>query len=161
MTLRKPLVLDDSCEPQELQPGDTIDVQPDTIDRTFTSTAVPGQVQYIDGGGSVDLAQADAVGTSVPFGFAQAGVLAAATGTVVLDGSFALTTVQWDVVTGQVGGLTPGAQYYLDPNVAGNILPQAGIAAALTTGEYCVRVGQAMSTTEMRVDMQFQRIKLA
>lgn len=161
MALKKPLVLGSGCEIEELQTGDTIDTQPDTVDRLFTSTAVAGEVVYIDGAGSVDLAQADAAGTSVPFGFAQAGVTAAASGTVVIDGILALTTGQWDTVTGQAGGLTAGSQYYMDPNAPGNILPQSGIDAALTSGEYCVRVGQALSTTEMRVDMQFHRIKKA
>jgi hypothetical protein len=161
MALKKPLVMGAGGEFEELQTGDTIDTQPDTVDRTFTSTAVAGQVLYVDGAGSVDLAQADASGTSVPFGYAQAGVTAASSGTVVIDGTATLTTGQWDTVTGQVGGLTAGSQYYMDPNTAGNILPQSGIDAALTSGEYWIRVGQALSTTEMRVDMQFHRIKKA
>lgn len=34
--------------------------------------------------------------------------------TIALVGGLALSTAQWDAVTGQVGGLTPDAAYYLD-----------------------------------------------
>ncbi len=161
MALKKPIVLNDNCEFEELQPGDTIDTQPDTINRTYTSLAVAGEVVYVDSAASVDLAQANADGTSTPLGVTQANVAAAAVGVVVIDGTLTLTTGQWDAVTGLVGGLVAGDRYYMSPDLPGNMLPQSAIGAALTAGEYCVRVGQACDTTTLRVEMQFGRIKKA
>lgn len=161
MAIKKPLVLNDSCEIEELQVGDTIDTQPDTIDRTFTVLTIPGQVVYVDGAASVDLAQANADATSTPIGLAQAGVAAAAVGVVVIDGTLTLSTAEWDAVTGLAGGLVEGDRYYMSPDDPGDIVPQSAIGALLTTGEYCVRIGQACDDVTMRVEMQFARIKKA
>ncbi len=45
--------------------------------------------------------------------------------TVQATGRLTLTTAQWDVVTGQSGGLTPGAPYYVSDEDAGEITTTA------------------------------------
>jgi len=132
---------------QELPLADDLPIDADKLSRTFTSTVIPGEPVYVDGAGSVDEAQANAIGTSDVLGIAPAGVTAAATGQVVTDGVVTLTTVQWDAVAGTTGGLTAGAKYFLDPATAGRL--EEGSSATAT--EYVVEIGEALSTTEMHV----------
>lgn len=63
-------------------------------------------------------------------------------GEVQFSGSMILTTAQWDEVTGQAGGLTPGAPYYLDvtPGKLTTTPPATGVVRL---------VGVASSTTVM------------
>lgn len=149
MAIRKPLVIVNG-EIQRLQPGDTIDVQPDQVTLTFTTTALFGEAVFVDGNDSVDLAQADAGGTSDVLGLAAAGVTAASSGAVILDGVLVGTTGQWDAITGDAGGLTAGAKYYLDPSTPGFITTTPPVAQ----GEYVVELGQALSTTDFEVQVR-------
>lgn len=66
---------------------------------------------------------------------------------VILDSYLDASTAEWDAVTGQVGGLTSGAVYYLSAAAAGDLTTTAPIAE----GEYVVRVGKAVSATRMEV----------
>jgi len=52
-------------------------------------------------------------------------------------------------VTGETGGLTPGAVYYLDPDTPGNLTQ----TAPTTTGDFVVRVGRAISATAMEISV--------
>lgn len=61
-------------------------------------------------------------------------------------GPLTLTTAQWDRVTGQTGGLTPGSLYYLS-NTAGMI--------GTSPGDNIVQVGRAMSETTMQILIQY------
>lgn len=163
MAIKKPIVFNNGTDLQELQAGDTLDTQPDDVQMTATSTLAKGEVVYIDGSDSVDLAQANASGTSTPFGFAAEAISAAAVGAITYDGIVTATTGDWDNVIDNVGtgGLTPGTVYFLSPNAAGKILPASELDAQLVTAEYSVRVGQALSATVMRVEVQFHRIQVA
>lgn len=58
-------------------------------------------------------------------------------------GIVALTTSQWDGVTGDSGGLTPGAAYYVGPP---NNLTTTRTA---TPGDFIAQVGIALSTTRL------------
>ncbi len=147
-TARKPLYIDETDgKIKRFGAGDFFDA-PDTIERTFTSTAVIGQAVFVDGNGSVDLARANAPGTSVVFGLAGEGVTATQTGTVVTEGLLNATTGQWDAVTGGSGGLTAGALYFLSEATAGQLLEGTPPSAA---GESITEVGEAISTTDMYV----------
>jgi hypothetical protein len=53
------------------------------------------------------------------------------------------STAQWDVVTGQTGGLTPGAMYFLSNSTDGALT-----TTAPSTGYICP-IGRALSTTKM------------
>lgn len=100
---------------------------------------------YSDGNGTVRKATANAAGTSDVTGLAYADINAATNGVIATSGEMTATTAQWDAVTGQTGGLTPGARYFLDNTTAGRITttpPSSG---------YICPVGKAISTTKMLV----------
>jgi hypothetical protein len=59
-------------------------------------------------------------------------------------GPLVLTTAQWDARTGQTGGLTPGAAYYLDV-VAGRITT----SAQTQPGRALTAIGTAIAPTTM------------
>ena len=110
------------------------------------STVVIGRVVYADTSGTFKLAQSNALATRKPLGLvADVSVANAASGNVVTAGVLTASTAQWDAITGQSGGLTTDAYYYLSGATAG----------ALTTSPpatgWLVRVGKALSTTKMQV----------
>ena len=156
MAVKKPLVLTNG-EIEQLQSGDSIDVQPDSFQATFTSTVIAGEPVYVDGGSSVDQAQANAAGTSDAIGLAPAAVTAAATGSVVFNGTVTLSTAEWDAVAGTTGGLTAGAKYYLSDATAGRLVEQGSIPTV--AGRYVVEIGEAFDTTDLIVQIR-RRIKL-
>lgn len=100
---------------------------------------------YSFSAGNFKKAIANAAGTTRVVGLAAASINASASGGVVTAGELSATTVQWDAVTGQTGGLTSGSVYYLDNATAGKLT-----TTAPSTG-YVVEVGQAVSTTQMIV----------
>lgn len=100
---------------------------------------------YTDGNGSFKKAVANAAGTSLAIGLVFADISAAGSGVVVTSGEIAGTTGQWDAVTGQTGGLTSGALYFLDNTTAGKITSTA------PSSGYIVPIGQALSVTKMLV----------
>lgn len=88
-------------------------------------------------------ANANAAGTYQCIGLTSAAINNSASGVVIVGGVLTGTTGEWDAVTGQTGGLTPGARYFLSNATAGNLT-----TTAPTTG-YLVRVGIAVSTTQL------------
>lgn len=119
-----------------------------TLTNNQGATIVIGRAVYSDGSGTVRLANSAAVGTRKPTGLvADASIGSAASGTIVTAGVLTATTTQWDVVTGQTGGLTTDSYYYLSGTTDGALT-----TTAPTTG-WMVRVGKALSTTKMRLQM--------
>jgi len=148
MALKKPLVVT-AGQVEQLQSGDSIE-HPGLFNRTNgnAGTIVIGQAVYVDAPGSVDLAQADAAGTTVVLGLVfDSTIAAAASGGILTDGILTATTGEWDAVTGQTGGLTSGAQYWLDETTAGNLTTTAPSAV----GDFVAPCGQALSTTEFEI----------
>lgn len=80
-------------------------------------------------------------------GFASAAISNTASGTIVVNGVVTGTTGEWDAVTGQTGGLTPGSAYFLSNTTAGNCTTTA------PTSGYLCRVGVAVSTTQMLINL--------
>jgi hypothetical protein len=154
MTLRKPLVLV-AGQIQQIQSGDTLDAvttEVDVVSQTNgnVSSIVIGNAVYTDAANSVDLAQADASGTVEVLGLVQEVTIAsAASGYIQTDGIIAATTTQWDAVAGTTGGLTPGSIYYLSSGTAGFLTE----TAPSSVGQYVVRVGKAISTTELEISI--------
>lgn len=155
MAQRKPLVIN-SGQIEQLQSGDTLDAvvtEVDLISRT-NNNASPitiGAPVYPDGNGTVDLAQADASGTVEVLGLVQeTSIAAAASGYIQTDGILTATTGQWDAVAGTTGGLTAGTVYYLDPDTAGMLTD----TAPTTGGDYVIRIGVGLSTTELEITFQ-------
>lgn len=153
MAVKKPLTLNlTTGQIEQLQSGDTL-ANDSLKSREFDSATAPGQAVYTVNATNVDLAQADAQGTIRVTGLATEAVGSGNTGNLLVDGVVSLTTGEWDAVTGQSGGLTPGANYFLSEATAGNLTPTPP-----TTG-FVVRVGHALSNTEFEIEIG-QPIKL-
>jgi hypothetical protein len=148
MAIKKPLVIT-AGQIEQLQSGDSVE-HPGLFTRTNNNAGAitVGQPVYVDGAGTVDLALADAAATTHVLGLvADASIAAAASGGIQTDGVLTAATLDWDAVTGQVGGLTTGVQYYLDPTTPGNMTTTAPSA----TGDFVAPLGIAMSTTELEI----------
>lgn len=95
-------------------------------------------------------AQANALATAKVLGLvADVSIADSAAGNVLTDGRLSATTGQWDAVTGQVGGLTPGARYYLGAAAPGMLTT----TPPATDGQVVAPVGTAKSTTELEVSV--------
>lgn len=103
-----------------------------------------GRAVYVSAGDTVKLAIANAPTTKNTVGLVfDSSINSGASGNVALAGTLTATTTQWDAVTGQTGGLTVGAKYYLSNTTAGALT-----TTAPTTG-YVAPIGVALSTTKM------------
>lgn len=100
-------------------------------------------------GGQFVRGDANAAGTAPVIGLAR---VAGAPGQIVVAqvlGVLTLTTAEWDAVTGQVGGLTPNASYYLS-TVTGRITT----VAPVNPGEFVVEIGRAVTSTIMLIQTE-------
>lgn len=105
-----------------------------------------GRAVYSSAADAVKLANANALGTKDVVGLVGAvSISSGAAGAIVSEGILAATTAQWDAVTGQTGGLTFGARYFLSNATAGALTTTA------PTSGYIAPVGIGQSTTKMRV----------
>lgn len=99
---------------------------------------------YVSGNGQVRLANANSSGTYEAVGLVGVtSISASASGTIVVSGTLSATTGQWDAVTGQSGGLTFGAKYYLSNTNNGALTTTPPLSG------YVVPVGKALSSTQM------------
>lgn len=89
--------------------------------------------------------RASSTGLPQVVGFTIAAVLASTSGTIQTDGVLTGSTAEWDAITGDSGGLTPGP-YYL--TVDGTMSH-----TALTTG-YIVRLGQALTDVDFEISIE-------
>lgn len=147
MAERLPLVIVDGVI-QQLQPGDTLAGVGTLTTKTNGNAGaiVLGQPVYADSPDNVDLARANTLATKEVIGLVNdISINPAEAGSIALDGNLVATTAQWDIVTGQVGGLTTGLQYYLSPTTAGMLT----FTVPVTTTEFIVPIGVALSTTEL------------
>jgi hypothetical protein len=110
-----------------------------------TSLLIFCSAVYADASGSVKRANANALGTCLVVGLAAADIGPGSLGNIVTSDEIVATTNQWDAVTGQTGGLTQGARYFLDGTTSGRIT-----TTPPTSGFVCP-VGKATSTTKMLV----------
>lgn len=154
MALRKPLTIVNG-QIEQIQAGDTLDASiasQESVNMTNSNAGaiVIGTPVYVDGNDSVDKAKADASGTKTVFGLVlDASIASSATGAIITNGFLTATTGQWDAVTGDTGGLTANAIYYLDPDTAGMLTTTAPTAV----GDYVCPVGIALSTTVLKIDI--------
>jgi len=153
MSLRKPLVIVDG-RIRQINAFDTLDAQVIEVDiinqvNGNAGAVVIGQAVYTSAAGTFDLAQANALATVEVLGIIKEGIASAASGPIQTDGVIKATIAQWDNVTGQVGGLTAGSVYYLDPDIAGNLT----IVAPTIVEDFVARIGRAISTTELEISV--------
>lgn len=114
-------------------------------------SVVIGTPVYVKSNGNVDKAQADSSSTVVVIGLVtDASIATTASGNVAIDGIVTATTGEWDTITGDTGGLTPGAFYLLDPNTAGMLTT----TAPTTSGDFVAVVGIAISSTKLKLHPQ-------
>lgn len=157
MATRKPLVIVDGLL-RQLASSDILEAQLDEVDfieadNDEIDAIVIGTPVYINGADTVKKALADAVGTSNVLGLVvDVSVAAGDPARVLTDGRLAATTAQWDVVTGEVGGLTAGSVYYLDPSTTGCLTT----TAPTTDTEVVARVGKALSATIFEISINQQ-----
>lgn len=152
MAKRKPLVMIDGQE-QQLPAGDDIDASSTAIEKTLTNgeagvLAICTPV-YISAADTVLKANAGAAATHEGIGLAaeSPSIAAGTPGQIVVSGCLTATIGEWDAVTGDVGGLTPKARYWLD-STTGKLTK----VALTAIGEFVKLMGIATSTTEMNVN---------
>jgi hypothetical protein len=105
---------------------------------------------YVKSNGHIDKAKADAVGTTEVLGLvSDVSIPTTESGNVRFGGVLTATTTQWDAVAGTTGGLSAGSIYFLSETTAGEITatPPDG------SGEYLERLGKALSTTELQLNI--------
>jgi len=153
MTARIPLCLVSGMIAQ-LPFGDTLDASVTTggsvVDSSIITATNPagtavtnGQPAYISAAGVMSLAQANNVATTKVVALVQAPSIASgASGAYQTTG--VLAAADWTAATGSAT-LTAGADYFLDPNVAGRLTT----TPPSTDGQYLVFIGQAISATEL------------
>ena len=160
MASRKPLVINNG-QIQQIQSGDVLDAVVSEVDlvsltNNNVGSIVIGMPVYSDAADGVDKSQANAVGTTEAIGLVKdVSIAAAASGYIQTDGVLTATTTQWDAVAGTTGGLTAGAIYFLSSGTAGELTE----TAPTTAGQFVLRIGKALSTTEMEISIS-QPIKL-
>jgi hypothetical protein len=143
MAIRKALVLVGG-EIQQLQSGDTLagPIAETEIQQWTNGDAgshALGDVVYISAADTVKKAQANAAGTKEAIAFATGTVANGAVGGYQSAGLLAGLT-----------GLTAGTIYYLDSASPGGKVT----TAPSTAGQYVVRLGIAVSTTEFLIDIR-------
>lgn len=112
------------------------------------SAIVIGTPVYISGADTVRKALANAQGTKDVVGFVtDITVASAGNANVQMCGPLTATTGQWDAVTGQTGGLTIGATYFLDNTTAGRL------TTTVPASGYVCPVGKAVSTTKLLINL--------
>jgi hypothetical protein len=156
MAAKKPIVISSTGEYQQLQTGDYLNVPIagfSEISQTNDEVGaiVIGTPVYNDVNDGVKKAKADASGTSQVIGLVgDTSISAAASGGIAISGVLPATTGQWDAVFGTTGGLTKGTIYWLSAATAG----LGTSTAPSTVGQYLVRLGTAISTTELRIEIR-------
>ena len=118
----------------------------DTATNGEASAIAIGRAVYVSAANQVRLANANSASTTnVVALVASTSINSSASGNIAVAGMLEATTTQWDAVTGQSGGLTPGATYFLSNTTAGAITTTA------PTSGHVVPVGIALGTTKLRL----------
>lgn len=118
-----------------------------TLTNADTVSLTPGQPVSLDSAGACKRAQAHQASTKDVVGVAGATIAPSAAGVVVVTGIATATAGEWDAVTGLTGGLVAGTGYFLSPESPGRLQG----AVPISTSHYVVLVGEAISTTQLRL----------
>lgn len=116
------------------------------------TTSYAGQPVYMKGNGHIDQAQADDLSTTRVVGILVSDATATTSATFVKDGSVSMA--DWTNVIGSAD-LTTGSIYYLSAGSPGLLTT----TAPTTAGQFVCKIGQAVSTTKLALEIQ-QTIKL-
>ena len=150
MSLRKPLVIVNG-QIEQMQSGDTLSgpfAEIEGLSQTSGEAGgiAAGLVVYSSGNDMVKKAEANASGTVEAIGLATSTFITTGAGTVQTSGVFSLA--DWTAVIGSAT-LTAGTVYYLSASTAG----QLTATAPVTVGQYVLRIGRAISTTELVISI--------
>lgn len=158
MAVQKPLVIIGG-QIQQIPSGDTLSAASSEVDVIAMTNANAGAITigmpvYVSAAGSVNKAAAGAAGTRQVLGLVKdASIAAAGSGFIQTDGI--LSSADWTAVTGGTT-LTAGSLYFLSAT-AGQLTTTAPSGA----GSYVVKVGIAISTTEMEITIEQNGVLLA
>ncbi len=146
--IRKPLILN-SGNLEQLQAGDRLAPVPNTLDviNGEAASILPGGVVYISSDSTIKYAQADSILTKDAIALCISEIISSESGIVQTDGTLTLTITQWDLVTGDTGGLIPGTVYFLSETTNGRITKTAPING------YVVKIGVAISTVNFEISI--------
>ena len=114
---------------------------------------VPGTPVYVKVITRLDLAIATTRPDTKVIGLSLFATAIGFVGTIQTQDILTLTTLEWDVVTGEAGGLTSGGIYYLSASAAG-MLTQTAVIASPPSMRFNSRVGYAISSTEMNIEVR-------
>lgn len=104
------------------------------------------QAVYVVGDRRMRLARANTLTSSYIIGLvADTTVGQGAVGSAILADVFEATTMQWDAVTGQAGGLVPDARYYL------SLASYGGMSVNPPNSGFFCEIGTALSPTIMNL----------
>ena len=143
--IKKPLVLTNG-QLEQLQAGDTLALfHTLEVVNGEATPALIGVVVYIDSANTIKFAKADSDTTKNAIAMCQNDINPGESGAIQINSLLTLTTAQWDTITGDIGGLTPGSVYYLSNTAAGWITK-----IAPTTG-YVVKIGIAVSAIDFEI----------
>ncbi|MFA5344653.1 MAG: hypothetical protein WC315_00020 [Candidatus Omnitrophota bacterium] len=107
-----------------------------------------GQVVCLKSNGKFTLAHANNITTSEVLGLVADEIISNGNiGTIQLMGSLDSTTVKWDAITNQSGGLTPNSIYYLSVDTPGKL----SITPTTIDNTCLVRVGKALSPVTLLI----------
>ena len=113
---------------------------------------LPGSPVYMTSAGAMKNALANALESSIVFGVCvnTSSVAVGAPLSVQSTGFVVLTTGQWAAISGQVGGLTPGRNYYLSVTTAGFVISTSTSASA----KYSTLIGEAQTATKLKLSIE-------
>lgn len=140
--IKKPLVLTDG-EIEQIQSGDSLLPAPNSLTLSNGSSIdlpICGPV-CISAADTAEVANAETLPNAI--GLVGEPILMGENGAVQTDGKITATTAEWDAVTGQTGGLTPGSVYYLGAIGGLTVTP-------VITG-YLTRLGIAVNSTDLEI----------
>lgn len=124
----------------------------DTVEKTATGAITKAAPVYLRSDGTVSEAQANSTTTFRPYGLAAEAIGNGANGDIYHKPGtrVAMTTGEWDAVTGASGGLTAGSRYFLDAATAG----QLTTTCPSSSGQQVVEIGVAESTTVLKLSLR-------
>lgn len=151
MAVRKPLVLGDTKQIEQLQPGDTIAGAGGNVVQSMDAAQALTKLMAVQifGPDEVDRVRADTDPPIPCVGLILADVLVNDPVDVQFAGIVTGTAAEWEAVGGGVGGLTAGTFYYLSDTNDGGITP----VAPSTAGHFVQVIGFALNSTDMMLQI--------
>lgn len=105
------------------------------------------------GSSTIELAQAVATKQNV-IGIATEAIAVGASGKILVEGTFLANAVEWQQVTGMVGGLvTDGLPYFLDFNTAG-MLEKSMDTSVAPPDAYLISIGYALTNQSFKLEIE-------